>query len=166
MNRKEPETWFYRVTNGSKTATYGTIKLSLEFGLERTFDWDFVIAAVMDHILGAGFLSHYEIQVQQNSQEDMCSQHNGKRGSVQYNASHQDKRITNTRKDQKTSTPQIKSFETKNKKKLEREGIIRQSSSSWSGHMVEKTDGSWRICGDYRLLNANTKPDQIGTVET
>ncbi|KAF7277096.1 hypothetical protein GWI33_009451 [Rhynchophorus ferrugineus] len=50
-------------------------------------------------------------------------------------------------------------------KTLENEGIIRQASwsesSIWSSpvHFVEKKDGSWIICGDYRTLNANTKPD-------
>ncbi|KAF7266959.1 hypothetical protein GWI33_019770 [Rhynchophorus ferrugineus] len=48
--------------NGSKIATYGTIKLLLEFDLGRTFDWVFVIADAMDPILGADFLSHYGIQ--------------------------------------------------------------------------------------------------------
>jgi hypothetical protein len=33
---------------------------------------------------------------------------------------------------------------------LEKQGIIRRSSSSWSSplHMVQKADGSWRPCGD------------------
>ncbi len=45
--------------------------------------------------------------------------------------------------------------------KLEKDGIIRRSSSNWSAplHMAMKPDRTWRSCGDYRRLNLATTLD-------
>jgi hypothetical protein len=45
--------------------------------------------------------------------------------------------------------------------KLEKDGIIRRSSSNWSAllHMVMKPDGTWRPCSDYRRLKLASTPD-------
>ena len=46
--------------------------------------------------------------------------------------------------------------------KMEEMGIIRRSNSPWSSplHVVSKSNGQWRPCGDYRHLNTATKDDR------
>lgn len=43
-----------------------------------------------------------------------------------------------------------------------RDGICRPTDSCWSRylHILKEKDRSWRVCGDYRRLNAVTNPDR------
>lgn len=44
---------------------------------------------------------------------------------------------------------------------MERMGICQRASSPWASplHLVQKADGTWRPCSDYRRLNLVTEPD-------
>ncbi|GFT87987.1 transposon Ty3-I Gag-Pol polyprotein [Nephila pilipes] len=49
--------------NGAAISTYGQRPLTLDLGLRRVFRWPFIIAAVSQPMIGADFLRHYGLLV-------------------------------------------------------------------------------------------------------
>lgn len=52
--------------NGTVIKTYGIKSLILDLGLRKAFQWTFVIADVRQPILGADFLTHFNLTVNLN----------------------------------------------------------------------------------------------------
>ena len=52
-----------QAVNNSNIATFGTVSRTLNLGLRRTFRWVFLLADIKHPILGADFLSHFNLMV-------------------------------------------------------------------------------------------------------
>lgn len=68
QGRREKSDYTLSAANGTPITTYGTVSLSLNLGLRRCFPWRFVIADVSKPIIGADFLSHYNLLVDMRDQ--------------------------------------------------------------------------------------------------
>ena len=64
----KPSSYTLQAANGSKIETYGEIALTLNLGLRRSFPWIFTIAQVKTPILGADFLSNFNLSVNMTTQ--------------------------------------------------------------------------------------------------
>jgi len=61
MFRGRRESYQLYAANGSIIPTYGTVILQPNLGLRRAFPWRFIIADVLQPIIGADFLAHYHL---------------------------------------------------------------------------------------------------------
>lgn len=62
-NRDVPHSYNLYAANGTPIKTYGTKVISVDFGLRRKMDWEFLIADVTKPIIGVDFLHEYDLLV-------------------------------------------------------------------------------------------------------
>ena len=190
--------------NGTEIKTFGEIDIQVDFSLRRNFCFTFIIAETNVPIIGADFLSHFNLTLdlrkkclidlnthlstkaisaicQQSSVHTITDQihpmvrelvstfpaivkPNFSAKNIKHSVRHHI--ITNcerpiTCRARRLAPDKLKvakeTFE-----KMMSDGIIRTSNSPWASplHMVLKSNGTWRPCGDFRLLNNVTVADQ------
>lgn len=66
---REKSTYELAAANGTTIHTYGTITLTLSFGLRRDFTWRFVVADVSRPIIGVDFLAFFGLLVDVRNQK-------------------------------------------------------------------------------------------------
>ena len=201
-DKRRKSTEYLTAVNGSKINSYGEKLLSINFGLRRDFQWNFIIADVNTPIIGADFMGHFDLSVNIAKRTLVDNTTSLKvhgmntsvpsEGRIASTLITADKEFLDIFKNFAKVLSQVDDSEVANPKvrhniptngppcrakarpiplktqpfvketisKLLKDGIIRPSNSEWSSplHIVPKNE-SWRMVGDYRHLNAQTKRD-------
>lgn len=61
--KRKPTLYKLFAANATAIHTYGQQTLTVDLGLRRVFNWDFVVADVKIHIIGADFLAHFGLLI-------------------------------------------------------------------------------------------------------
>lgn len=203
FNKKlEADPFNLYAANASVIKTYGCKTIQLDLKLRRSFSWTFIIADTQIAIIGADFLTHFNLLIDLKNQR-LIDPHTslstkGETLSTRtYNISTVDSTLPHVYTEllnkfieitKPNSKPNLTNLQYAHRiitkghpnsarsRKLAGEkataakdqitemmekGIIRPSSSPYASpiHMTKKKNNEWRLCGDYRHLNANTESD-------